>query len=263
MPHIGFLDTARNFLGLANKWGTTGGNPLRGLFSAVIPVTVVERFRDTDEGGPFGLTGFTAGFGTSLFPVRDAEFPAVCFTSPTTDWELHRVNISFDRAAPSIPGGLQLNYQEFVEMYTPFAPYNPCQNNTTGLFRPGLIGRVPFVFGGVFATAGTNLFLPSQPEGFILCDSDSRSNNSITRWRGDVVGGNYVLSGGDVRVISDDFKLQNTTHFDDPPIRVPRGFILAFQRKNFPAYSSGIHALQNPFDLSVSILYTESPDRRG
>lgn len=262
MPHIDFIATARNFIRLANKWGTTGGNPIRGLFSAVVPVTVVERFRDTDEGGPFGLTGFTPGFGLNLFPVRDAEFPAVCFTSPTTDWELHRVNISFDRGAPAVTGS-QVNYQEFVEMYTPFAPYDPCANNTLGLFRPGLIGRVPFVFGGVFATAGTNLFLPAQPEGLILCDSDTRFNNTITRWRGDVVGGVYQAGGGTFRRVNDDFKLQNTIRFDDPPIRVPRGFILAFQRKNFPSFSSGVHSMLLPFDLSVSILYTESPDRRG
>lgn len=264
MPEYGWLQTARNWTRFGDRWGTRGGNPISGLLNAVVPVSVIERFRDEDEGGVRGITVVSPGFGTTLpVGVGDVEFPACCFAHLTSAWNIHSVNIAFDRATPlGGASGNQTNYQEIVGMYSPFAPYNPCANNTGGaVFRPGLIARTPFTFGGVFGLGGTNPALPIQPEGFVLCDSDTRMNGDISRWRGDVVGGIYITStvGSEVRQVSDDFKLQNQIRFD-PPVRVPIDHVIAFQRQNFP--TGATLTLGQPFDLVVSLLYTEEPLRR-
>lgn len=259
MPVFGISDTARNYTRLGDKWGTIGGNAIRGLLNFCIPVSVIERFRDENEGGVYGLTAITPGFGTVLPPnPQTAEFPACCFTNLTTAFRIHRMNIVFNRGAPVFgAGGPGSNYQELINVYSPFGDYNPCANNVLGLFRPGLIARNPFVFGGTVGVSGTNPLLPVQPEGWIAIDTDVRFNGNISRWRGDVQGGNYI-TGGVLRYSQDDLKAQNTMHFD-PPIRVPPDGVIAVQRQNFPNAATDLF---QPFDLAVSILYTEEPDRR-
>jgi len=259
---FGINDTARDWTTLANRWGTHGGNAIRGILNFALPVTVLERFRDENEGGVFGLTAFTGGFGLTVGPGQTAEHPAVCITNPTQTTEILSVNISFNRFKPTILNG-SFNYTERIHMYTPFAPYNACVNNTLGAFVPGLIARSPFGFGQTFALSGTNPALPAQPEGFFLCVSGTRANEFVGRREGDVQIKKYLTAStpSGENISGDDFKLQNTWSVPfDPPIRVPPNNVLVFQR--LWEVTAAQTLVESP-NLDVSILFTNAPNRRG
>lgn len=188
----------------------------------------------------------------------NVEVPGVCFASVTDDWEIHRINISFRRLSSAAGGATGSPYRDTIFLETPFAPYNPCLNNVTGPFRPGLVLKRPFVFGSVFGAAGTNPAAPTQPEGFKLMDMQVRPTATLPSWRGDHIATRFQLPGGFVRDMADDAKLWNVLRFDDPPLRVPANGTISIQR--LPQLSFD---LVNPIDLDVSIVYNIVPDRRG
>jgi len=242
--------TSRNFLELANRWGTPRGANITALLSGVLPVTVVERFRDNLEGSLFGVTAETAG--------NPGEFSAVIFTSLTRDWQVHSVNVSW----PILSGQATLasNYIEGLHVFNPIQPYNPVLNSPVGFFVPGLINNAEFTFGTVVGIAGTN---PAPPVliGMTLCDQLVRTTSNFTNQtlRGDagfytyesVTGLQKQLTGSaeGIKLRGNDRRCQNSIHFIDPPLRVRQNGTICFQLK---------HAIAaEPFFMQVSMTYTE------
>lgn len=241
--------TARNFLGLADRWGTPRGTNVSSILSGVLPVTIVERFRDNLEGSLFGTTAETLG--------NDNEFSAVIFTSVSRSWEIHSANISWDIVAE--PEVLPVkNYLEGLHVFNPINPYNPVVNSPAGFFVPGLINNREFTFGGVIGISGTNP-LPPAILGATLMDGLARATQDIlSSLRGDAPLYMYESVDGlakqnPLEVVGLKFRgldrrCQNVIKFD-PPLRIQRNGTICFQLKHT--------VIDTPFFLQVSIIYTE------
>lgn len=137
-------------LDLFGRWGDPRTN-LRAMMDTVIPVAVVDRFRDDDEGSVYGISAFTVVGGGFA-----GQFPSISFGSGVNDWELMgmtAVNINFNGQT----GPKFMN----VHMFTPIEPYNPALNpSPVGVFPAGLLTNRAFTFGTVTALAGYNPVLP-------------------------------------------------------------------------------------------------------
>jgi len=241
--------TARNFIELADRWGTPSGRNINSLLSGVIPVTVVERFRDDLQGSLYGITAETDG--------DFNEFSACLFTSLTRAWEIHSVNVSWPRVSGVAP--VQQTYLEGLHVFNPISPYNPVINNTAGFFRPGLINNREFNFGTVLGISGTNGFPPIFL-GATLCDNMVRvtPNFANETFRGDAQEYTYESATGlqkqmtgaalGIKLKGDDRKCQNVIKFD-PPLRIQPNGTICFQLKHVVAGER--------FFLQVSIIYTE------
>jgi len=141
----------KRVLDLFGRWGDPRTN-LRSMMDGVIPVVIVDRFRDDDEGSLFGISAFTiVGAG---FP---GQFPSISFGSGVNDWELvgfTAVNFNFNGQTGAKFGN--------VHLFTPIEPYNPALNlSPVGTFPSGLLMNRSFTFGSVSAIAGYNPVLPA------------------------------------------------------------------------------------------------------
>jgi hypothetical protein len=238
VPGVGFIPYSRNMLRWAREWGTLRGDNFRSVFNSVIPVSVVDRFRDDDEGSVFGIWVESAG------SVVLGERPACIFFSidPAVEFHVHSANWSYD-GDMNVAAGIQ---DQGVKMYTPIAPQNPVEISPVGLFVPGLITNENFTFGAVRGIVGRSL-VSGFPEGFRLNETtEGLSNTTLNQipkssaYAFDVAGMDFMA----------DRRSQNTRYFD-PPVRVRSNQTLAFQTL------VGNTASVDDWDLSVSILYTE------
>lgn len=116
------------------------------MLDHAIPVVVVDRFRDDEEGSVFGLHARGGSVGL--------EFPSVSFGSGVNDWELLAVT-SLSYSSTSVPSTVG------IHLFTPIFPYNPALNpSPVGFFRPALINNRAFTFGTVTAVGGSNPAFP-------------------------------------------------------------------------------------------------------
>lgn len=132
-------------LDLFGRWGDSRSQ-LKSMLDVAVPVVVVDRFRDDDEGSVYGIR---ASGGSSNFDV-----PSVSFGSGVNDWELLAVTqLGYSSATLPVTVG--------VHMFTPIFPYNPALVvDPVGFFLPGLITNRAFTFGTVSALGGNN---PARP----------------------------------------------------------------------------------------------------
>jgi len=138
----------KNTLDFFGRWGDSRTN-LKSVMDTVIPVAIVDRFRDDDEGSVFGVSAFcTAG------PAN--EFPSVSFGSAVNDWELLQITSWEVRFATRINRLIQ------DHIFTPIDPYNPAATiSPVGTFAPGLINNRNFTLGTVRGIGGYNPVLPA------------------------------------------------------------------------------------------------------
>lgn len=201
------------------RWGDPRTN-LRSMLSGIMPVAVVDRFRDDDEGSIYGINCFAR--------AQPAEFPAVCFGSTENDWELLSVTALW----------VDWNLQNFgvhgceFHFFTPINPYNPCVNiDPPGFFLNGLLTNRAFTFGTVTAIGGSNPAIPS-----IL----GPTLNQMDRGVGTI--GEFQS-----------FRSQTAPVFD-PPIRIYRNVTFSIQFIGTPAPLGFVGT-----DMIASILYRERP----
>ncbi len=136
----------RRTLDLFGRWGDSR-TQLRAMLDHIIPVVVVDRFRDDQEGSMFGIHARGGRTGT--------ETPSVSFGSAVNDWELHKIT-SLSYSASNRP------FTIGAHMFNPIAPYNPATFlSPVGLFAPALINNRAFTFGTVNAIGGSNPTLPA------------------------------------------------------------------------------------------------------
>jgi len=135
-------------LDLFGRWGDPRTN-LRSMLDSVLPVQIVDRFRDDDEGSLYGLTAFVS----NAFP---GQFPSVSFGSAVNDWEL----LCIAEITPVFSTGALLG--SGFHIFTPIEPYNPAVNlSPVGFFRAGLLTNRAFTFGTVSGIGGYNPVLPA------------------------------------------------------------------------------------------------------
>ncbi len=138
-------DVTKRTLDLFGRWGDSRSQ-LRGILDHVVPVIVVDRFRDDTEGSVFGLHARGGSVGL--------EFPSVSFGSAVNDWELLAVT-SLSYSATNTPSTVG------IHLFTPIFPYNPALNpSPVGFFSPALINNRAFTFGTVTAVGGSNPAFP-------------------------------------------------------------------------------------------------------
>lgn len=120
------------------------------MLSGIIPVAVVDDFRDDDRGSIFGINAFTNGTAN--------EFPAVSFGSTVNDWELLAITALWVDWQGLIQAGKLFEFH----LFTPINPYNPVATlNPAGFFPTGLLTNRAFTFGTVVGLGGTNAAVPT------------------------------------------------------------------------------------------------------
>jgi len=138
----------RRTLDLFGRWGDPRTN-LRSMLDGILPVAVVDDFRDDDRGSIFGINAFSNGTAN--------EFPAVSFGSTVNDWELLAITALWVEWNGLVGGGKNFEFHVF----TPINPYNPVATlNPAGFFPSGLLTNRAFTFGTVVALAGSNPAVP-------------------------------------------------------------------------------------------------------
>lgn len=248
VPGVGFRPFARNMIGWAREWGTLRQENFRAVFNAVIPVSVVDRFRDNDEGSVFGLRVISGGISQALGP---GEITAIIFfsTDPNVEFHVHSVNWHYDFDTTNAVFRI---VEMGVMMYTPIAPHNPVAIAPVGLFVPGLITTEMFTFGSVRGIAGRSTVDATVP-GFELNNTDELVDNSVLGPAGGIPQSSAYgvpFGTGSSQMFHADRRSQNTRNFD-PPLRIRSFETIAFQM------TQGNSNLFDDFDMSVSMLYTE------
>jgi len=122
------------------------------MMDSVLPVVVVDRFRDDDEGSIFGINAFCSGTAN--------EFPSCSFGSGENDWELLAITALW------VDWNLLISSSKTLEfhLFTPINPYNPVQTPApAGFFQTGLLTNRAFTFGTVIGLGGTNPAPPTIP----------------------------------------------------------------------------------------------------
>lgn len=180
--------TLRNFFG---RYGITGGS-IRGLYNGLLPVAVVDRYRDDSEGSQFALT--------MVSRCVSPNYASFAMGSPNDDWELHGLNfgVYWPLVFPAVLERFNLM------IYTPDFTYVPVETpNPPGLYTPGLNTDFAFTLSSVSGAAGYNSALPAR-WGFF------GPKTSVTPMG--VIGLPHTLYDSEI-------------HFD-PPIRVYRDVTL-------------------------------------
>jgi len=248
--------SGRNTEGLGNAWGTRGGSLLRGIFNAVIPVTIVERWFGELDGSLFGLTAGT----TATAGFR----PAVEFFSASRDWELHSINVSYPLQSATSGGAAPTDYRIITSLFTAFAGFNPIEFNPTILFGPQLITNETFNQGTVRGQGGVNPINSPLGFGYVLADTTTRVGIRGTFGVSPIPANQdswartYIDSGMVDQQIGQDKKLMNTISFPRP-LRMRRNRRITVQLQGADLTFSYVPG----FTLQVSITYTELPNPRG
>jgi hypothetical protein len=247
VPGVDWIPHSRNMLSWARQWGTPFGQNFRSVLNSVIPVSVVDRYRDNEEGSVYGMTVDGPDIGLQ------ARFAACVFSSIDNDVEFHVHSVNWWYGIDSdVASAVAQNVG--VQMFIPIAPFNPVVTDTVGLFVPGLITDEQFTFGSVRALAGSSNSRPAI-DGFFL-DLGTEVLSNANPW-GTGTGprsSGWWAQQPNGEVTGRDRRSQNTRNFD-PPIRVRTFESLAFQL-NLPTSGAGPRPV-DIIQLGVSILYTE------
>lgn len=206
-------------LDLFGRWGDSRTN-LTQMLDGVLPVVVVDRFRDDDEGSIFGISAFSDG--------AFNEHPTISFGSSVNDWELLGVTqagVNWNLKPATF------NYQ--IMMFTPISPYNPATTiNPLGFFVSGILLDRSFTFGSVQGIGGAVAVPP------VIFGPD--------------------ISGPSRVAVTSSAPFQQAAGFSPwtfEPIRIFRDVTLTFMLVLNPAAGFGFA----PPGMSISILYRERP----
>lgn len=192
---LGFEGPVRSFRNFFGTYGTTGGS-IRGLANFILPVAVVDRYRDDNEGSLFGLT-------MTAQKTSPASHIAFAVGSPADDWELVGANFG----VLVFGGGLPARGEFNLMMYTPDATFLPVVTpSPVGIFQAGMNTDFAFTRGSVTGVAGFN---PTLPTPFGDFPFQTFTQNFLT-------------------VFSSTVFSFNTRAVFDPPIRIYRDVTLGF-----------------------------------
>lgn len=169
MPVYGldWLAPVRSFRNFFGRYGTTSGS-IRGVLNGIVPVAVVDRYRDDSEGSLFGLTA------TAVVPSAGPNYPAFVFGSSSEDWELLQASVGWFWGSGNPSSFRWLN----MMVYTPDVGYNPLQNpSPAGIYVPGLNTDWSYTLSSVVGIAGYNTTVPTR-FGFFPFQSLTKGSTS-------------------------------------------------------------------------------------
>lgn len=215
---IDYLSPVRSFRNFFGTYGTTGGS-IRGLLNAIVPVAIVDRYRDDNEGSIFSLTATCRCAANNHAAFSVGSIP--------DDWELFGFNwgMFFPVQVPNNSVFMGVTWT----VYTPDATFNPVPVfSPVGLWYPGLQPDFAFTLGSVTAVSGYN---PNLPPRLGTIPFDTR-----------------VFSSGTTPLLNVDMNQREVTF--DPPIRVYRDVSLGF---------TVIETFNRDVDFTISIRYRIRP----
>ena len=193
LPGLRYLSPTRTFRNFFGRFGITGGS-IRGIWNGIVPVAVVDRYRDDTEGSLFGTT-MTAN-------VAANQHAAFAMGSVADDWELLAFSWGW-----FFPGALTFPHYMNMMIYTPTASFTPVTTPApVGTFAPGLNTDFAFTFSGVVGVAGHNPGLPT-PFGWIPMVTRTKTSGAV--------------------VTSANFQQENAYNFP-VPLRIYRNVTLGF-----------------------------------
>jgi len=210
---------------LFRRWGSHATN-IRGVFNGILPVQIVDRWRDDDEGSLFAMTIWADGSGLGA-----GWHPAVVIGAIDDMTEIEILGWqAWYRWRSTFTPGLSIPHK--MHLFTPIVPYSPIEvASPSGFYTPGLITDYGFSFGQCRGIAGGASALDTAPSyhGYQVFQTQQTSPG-ISRW----------YSAAD----------QAGSLSLDRPIRMPPETSFAWQFENYPASSRKV-------DLQVSVLYRE------
>ncbi len=138
----------KRVLDLFGRWGDPRTN-LRSMLDGILPVAVVDDFRDDDRGSVFGINAFSLG--------APGEHPTISFGSSVNDWELLAITqLGLNWQAKVVP------FRFEIIVFTPIFPFNPATTiNPFGVFTAGLLLNRSFTFGTVQGIGGAVVAPPA------------------------------------------------------------------------------------------------------
>lgn len=192
------------------------------MLDGVIPVAVVDTFRDDEEGSIFGVSAFSLGAAN--------EHPTVSFGSSVNDWELLGLTqLGFNSNSKPTPFIFQ------IMVFTPIFPFNPATTiNPFGVFQAGILSNRNFTFGTVQGIGGAVAVPPAifGPDIAGPTNSTNPSPSPFTMAAGMIPWAPFPV-----------------------PLRIYRDVTLTFMLVLNPAAGVGFA----PPELNVSILVRERP----
>lgn len=237
-----WIPSSRPYLSFGDRWGLTRGGNFREILDSVIPVSVVENITDDFDGSYNAISASTS---VSFFsPNRVA---ACIFGNVDAPMLIHRLNFTIT----ALNQGAAF-YNEAVDLFVPFASYNPVVFDPVLFTAGGLNTNRPFTAGGGFALSGYANFsyiVAGSARGFrvfsqdILPDAGARDFRTFDATVSDVANPNRVA------------KLGHSIAFD-PPLRIYSDRFLGVQVQHPPTGG----ATQS---MNATILYTEQPNLRS
>jgi hypothetical protein len=235
---------------LGAEWGIQRGSLLQRIFNAVIPVSIVSRYRGEKEGSLFGLT--------ASHPGNWGLRPAVEFFSLETDWLLHGINVSFPIMNNVGSTGRGNSYWLGVHLFSP--QVNVIPYNVIGPWRPQLVTNTVGSQGSVVAESGCSGVNNPNGPGLMLFSGVLMVG----------VGGSHLGQDADainsywLQPVTDKIfpyghnkKLMPMIRFD-PPFRIRRHRVIDVQivGEDDTFFYEPYHS------ISVGILYSELPNPR-
>jgi hypothetical protein len=208
---------------LFRRWGSHSTN-IRGVFNGILPVQIVDRWRDDEEGSIYGIYAETEGTVATI-----GDHPAIVMGSLDERVEVELLGFQVWYRWISTPPVL-LN--PIIHLFTPnTAVYNPVEYlSPVGVWKPGLVLNYGFDQPSAFMLTGYSNLMPTYPSwaGYML--SRNTRLNQV---------GSYVYPGADQAGSWDMVR----------PIRIPPMGALAWQMEN-PVVSDRL-------ELWVSALFRE------
>lgn len=148
MTNPQWANITKRTLDLFGRWGDSR-RMLRGMLDHVVPVVVVDRFRDDDEGSIYGIHIRGSNAGTT-------GIPSCSWGSAINDWECLALT-ALSYSATAVPTTIGMH------IFSPIFPYNPAATISPAGFRvPGLINNRAFTLGTVQGVGGFNASFPAN-----------------------------------------------------------------------------------------------------
>jgi hypothetical protein len=212
------------------RWGSHATN-IRGVFNGILPVQLVERYRNDEEASVWGLYAETAA-NAGLTGYS----PAIVLGSLDDRVEIEILGWQawYQFTAATSPGAFNM----FAHLMTPILPYNPVGGGLfpSGAWVPGLITNEAFTRSTAFAITGFVQIFSFNPDNYGYVFSNSYKAT-------------YVRDAWNS--LADQAGSFNLAR----PIRMTPGLAMVWQARNpFDTFSGPSARRMN---LAVSILYRE------
>lgn len=139
---------------LFRRWGSHASN-VRGVFNGILPVQIIDRWRDDGEGSLYSLFA-----GVTAAAFYNGQHPSIAFG--TFDERVEIEILGWQAYFRFITNRPVSTWNTVAHIFSPQTPYNPVAFlSPAGQFVPGLITNYSFHLSTAFALAGYNAAMPA------------------------------------------------------------------------------------------------------